>query len=243
MEEISYIGLAAQVDSSRHPQWERMASYAWELSGVEMDVQLIRMNLLERYYDVTSDFETPESPIGLILKKFLIAHSEEDICHRLYAYREKLHQFLNAALLAGYSEQERELGTQVRKWLQDNNEGSVLARLEAFGKDKFGKKDAIGRMIDRRHALTHRLPVSELAMIGRPRRLAEWLFWDQEQKGLLDLDEYGVAASTFQVDAYCTGLRLNLEQIEEELWTCETGLCRELLGSLNRRGFIKDAES
>jgi hypothetical protein len=101
LEELGWIGLALGAQRVGHARGEKLASYAAELDWIEEEIWRIRQDLLERYYEVTSGHEEPESARGLVLKKFLVALADEDVCSRLYAYGEKLYQLLNMAFLIG----------------------------------------------------------------------------------------------------------------------------------------------
>lgn len=152
MDELTFLDLPNRIDSSRHPEWEKLSKYCYELSALDMDLQFIRTKLLGEYYALHSQRAQPESAHGLIIKKFLVTHVEEDYCHRSYAYREKAYQLANAALGLGVREDALDPRKQVRDGLATRDGRQVLQR---FG--KFEGRKAIKDMFERRKALAHRL--------------------------------------------------------------------------------------
>ena len=171
--EQGWMALAVAAQRAGHPNGERLADYAAELDWIEEEIWRIRQDLLERYYDVTSGHEEPESARGLVLKKFLVALADEDVCSRLYAYGEKTYQLLNIAFLIKLREGRPDLREQVLDRLL-REEGAIASRMRSFGSRDATDVNLIGKALRRRNRFTHRLaPKTELAILGRAYRLFE----------------------------------------------------------------------
>lgn len=92
---------------------------------------------------------SPEPPdVFNEIEKFVYHY--ENYCYRLYTYREKLLQFLNAILPIGY----REKDVRITHILINPviNQAGILPLIEAFGKNT-----SLNRVINDRTKLTHRL--------------------------------------------------------------------------------------
>lgn len=232
---MGYISLLASVDSTRHPDWETLGNYCFELEALAMDLGNIGTRLLGQYYDVTDAFEDQGSEEELRIKKFLVTHVFEDTCYRLYAYQEKAFQLVNAALAAGVSEQDRQLRDNVRGWLQQNVELTVLERLDSLLKNK-----TIREMVGHRHGFSHRLSPHELRSLSGPRRLIEDLLWEQGTAQLPQPDGWDMLSASLDVGDYRERLRQRLDDACQVLEAFEAGLCRDLAEALARRGWLRE---
>lgn len=93
----------------------------------------------------------------------------ENFCQRLYVHREKLLQFVNAIIPIGYTDKE----VRVRHILINPyvKQAGITALLEKFG----GNENSLGKVINDRTKLTHRLLYdSEFDHYFRPITKEEW---------------------------------------------------------------------
>jgi hypothetical protein len=224
-----YLRVLATAQRIRHRQWTKLSAYSFELAAAHVDVWFLRQKLLTFLYETIDALEAPDSATGLVVKKALVIHVEQDICHWLYSYREKVWQLLNVAFEIGLDERSARLRSEVHRWLGAHGERQLLQELESFD-----RKEVIRSIIDRRHSLTHRLSPIELRTLSREQILGEYLIWDVEADELLGRDASQVAAGTFEVDEYQQRLVGQLEEIEAAVRDFERRLCSELVLSFSR---------
>jgi hypothetical protein len=98
------LALLNGVASDRHDAFASMLRYGIEPQTIEMHVDHIRVQLLEKYWRVINDAEDQGTPEKLRIKNFIVVLAFEDMCYRLHAYRDKVFQFLNIALFLRYDE-------------------------------------------------------------------------------------------------------------------------------------------
>jgi hypothetical protein len=166
LEELGWIGVALGAQRAGHARGAELASCAAELHWIEEERWRIRQDLLERYYEVKSGHEEPESARGLVLKKFLVALADEDACSRLYAYGEKAYQLLNIAFLIGVREDHPAQKKQVFAWLE-REEGAIASRMKCFSSQSSTETSLIGDALRRRRLFTHRIaPKTELSGVS-----------------------------------------------------------------------------
>lgn len=232
MEQLTYLDLLVKV-CSRHPNYGSVVDYCFELSALHMEFFWI-LDWLEKSYGYISDMEPPESALGLIHKKFLVAHAEDDFCFRLYAYQEKVYQLLNAVFNIGLSERDQMHRDNIRNWLGTNEPG-LLQRLKYFK-----EHSVIRGMIEQRQALTHRLSKHDIQILGQTLRYFEWLSWDPDLDILAEKDQVDVALDSFRVDDLYTRTKTKLEAVERDLSGFAHALCGDVLNSLSRRGLLKE---
>lgn len=238
LEELGWIGLALGAQRAGHVKGAELASYAAELDWIEEELWRIREDLLGHYYEVTSGDEEPESARGLVLKKFLVALADEDVCSRLYAYGEKAYQLLNIAFPIGGRE-DRPLRTRVIGWLE-RKEGALASRMKCFSSQDSTEASLIGDALRRRRLFTHRLaPKRDLAILGRAYRLFESAQLDWEEGTLPGKDAADIAKMTFEVDHLCEEVREWIEHILHELAEFGTALRGETCDAMVRRGLMK----
>lgn len=238
LEELGWIGLALGVRRVGHPKGEKLASYAAELDWIEEEIWHIRQQLLMRYYDMTSGEEEPESARGLVLKKFLVALAEEDVCSRLYAYGEKTYQLLNLGFAIGVSEGHPEQKGKVLAWLE-REEGVIASRVKGYGSPDATEAGLIGDALRRRNRFTHRLaPKTELAILGRGYRLFESGQLDWQEGTLPGKDAADIAKMTFEIDHLCGEVRDWIERILLELAEFGIALRGEVCHAMVRRGLM-----
>ncbi|MFY9462096.1 MAG: Cthe_2314 family HEPN domain-containing protein [Candidatus Sungiibacteriota bacterium] len=92
---------------------------------------------------------TPSLPEAFRAVEEFVYHYE-NYCHRLFAYRENLLQFINSILPVGYTEK------QVR--IEHILINPIVRRAKLMGLlEKFSKNTVLSKMIKDRHSLTHRL--------------------------------------------------------------------------------------
>lgn len=237
LEELGWIGLALGAQRAGHARGEELANYAAELDWIEEEIWRIRQDLLERYYELISGFEEPESARGLVLKKFLVALADEDVCSRLYAYGEKAYQLLNITFLIGGRE-DRPLRKQVIGWLE-RKEGAIASRMKGFSPPDATDASLIGDALQRRKLFTHRLaPKTELAILGRGYRLFESAQLDWMEGTLPGKDAADIAKMTFEIDHQCEEVRDWIEHILLELAEFGTALRGEVCHAMVRRGLM-----
>lgn len=230
--ELTYLDLLAKVPS-RHPCYQSVTDYCFELSALHMEFFWI-LDWLEKSYGYTSDMEPPESALGLIQKKFLVAHAEDDFCFRLYAYQEKVYQLLNAAFNIGLSEWDQKQREKIRKRLEMKEPG-LFQRLRYFK-----EHGVIREMIERRHSVTHRVFRHNIQFLSQIPRYIEWLSWEPGLDILAEKDEIDVALATFRIDDLYAYTKMKLETVERDLSAFAHEMCGDVLKSLGRRGLLKE---
>jgi len=211
-----------------------MSLYCIELLTIKMDVEHIRRRLLGQYWDVASTFEEPGTLEELRIKKFIATLAFEDMCYRLYAYQEKVFQFVNAALLLGYSQEDRDLREKVRSALQARGEQSILNQL-----DLLSKEPRIKTFIRRRHEFAHRLAEHQLRALSGLRRLVDDQYDEDDIEAQLDRDRWDLLSESMDVDAYRDSLVREFDDVMETLDRFEPELCRKLMGGLSRRELLR----
>jgi len=221
--------------SSEHPQYGTVIDYCFELTSLHMDL-FWTQDSLERFYEYTSDMESPDSPLGLILKKHLIAHTEDDFRFRLYAYQQKVYQLINAVFAIGENEENPKLPEGVSCWVGEN-EKDVSTRLRFFYENKL-----IRDMIKQRRALTHRLRPEEMKILRSIERYFDLVYWDPGMEKLGKRDDADVAISSFVVDDHWQKIKGKLGEILRGLSDFGNGLCSDILNSdyLARRGLLRE---
>ncbi len=134
-----YFSLLNSVASDRHGEFEVMFQYGVELQTIEMDLDHIRIRLLEQYWNVADSWEEPGTPDELRIKKFIIVLAFEDMCYRLYAYREKVFQLVNATLLLKHDQGNPRLRAGVLADLTRLGERTIVSRLGQLDADPMMK--------------------------------------------------------------------------------------------------------
>jgi len=221
-----YPTLAIKI-SSDHPRYDKVVDYCFELASLHLDLEWT-LDWLGRSYGLISDREPPESQLGLILKKHLIAHTEDDYRFRLYAYQQKVYQLTNAVFPIGEGERSDELRIKVSFWV-DENEKKLATRLKFFY-----EPNTIREMIKDRSALTHRLRPTDFKMLSGIERFFDWVRWDPEMDELANrdvMDVADVAKDTFVIDDHYQKVTKKLEQIQRELSDFGDAFCSDILNS------------
>jgi hypothetical protein len=175
----------------------------------------------------------------LIRRKFLIALVEDDVSHRVYGFREKLFQLLNAALLVEISEGDPRLKDKVRRWLSDQNLSGIKAILDEWECDA-----GVTWFFERRPGLVHRLSEHEWLTLAPERRLAEWFSWDVDANELSDREPADIVLTTWaEVDRYRLNLQERLECLEDTFATFESRFTEAVLSALSARRLLRPEAS
>lgn len=199
-----------------------------------MDVEHIRIRLLEQYWNVADSWESPGTPDELRIKKFVLVLAFEDLCYRLYAYREKVFQLVNAALQLGHDQTEMQVRGKVLESLRRQGHSALLARLAQLDTNPMMRD-----LLARRNALTHRLMEHELGALSGFRRIGDDQYEEDDVETHFERDRWDLLAESMDVSAYRERLVRQFDDVWDALDELERGLCQELIMLLSRRGLAR----
>lgn len=126
-----------------------------------------------------SGYSTSPSQVFSSVQDFVYHY--ENFCSRTYSLREKILQFINAVVPIGYSDRDVNIRHMIINPIVKAS--GILVEIE-----KFNKRKALGRVVQDRQSLTHRLYFTSvdhyLRPINGPKQGPEWFkSWSKEVVG------------------------------------------------------------
>lgn len=227
---ISYLAflnaIAEKEGFSGAPDAEWTVAYCVELANLRIDFERMEDSLF-RFWGFIDTMEEDDSPLGLLLKKFLVVYTEDNTVLRVHAYRGRVFQLTNAALTLGLPEKPQRperlsLNDEVRRILRERGHMALIRHLESFTSNK---PPAIRDALERRNEFVHRIPTREWMSLRSGAQIQDWLDFDWETESFATKDPVDVALEADNLRRKW-GLVLDfLKKVQDELDSFEKGFC------------------